>query len=325
MIAAGALVLLAAALAVLQGMFMKHKASIDLYLENSTPVCRIPDLDRGFIPQGLSYWPDTDSILITGYMGLGGSSPIYIVDRSSGLARKILMEKPDGKPFRGHAGGISICGGRVYIAGSTEGCMYALDLKALLSAEDGSTLRAAAKLGLADGEDKIRVSFTSVDRDVLFAGEFRKAPIFLTQPSHAVRTPDGTQKAYLFGAVPDAAGRAEPFCVYSIPDNVQGACFDDGYLYLSQTDGLFSARILCYALDELQPAGVRRVLGKEVPLYLLTESSARKITRVPPMSEEILVVDGRLYILFEAASNRYRIGRKLGLDQLWSTPVSFFR
>lgn len=325
--AAAAILVLALALPLLivQVDRMKHREEIEQYLASSTAFCRIPELDSGFIPQGLSYDPASNSVLLTGYYGRGGNSPIYVIDRQTGSAKKILMQTEDGGAFRGHAGGLSIYGGQVYIAGSTAGCMYAYPLEALLGAEDGGLQNASAKIALKTADDFIRVSFTSENGDLLYGGEFHKAPLFYTHASHAVETKDGRQSAYLFGFTVNGENAAVPQVVYAIPDKVQGACFDGGYLYLSQTDGLLSARILSYRLDELTPAGTKSVLGVEVPLYILSESGAVKSTRIPPMSEEIYVVDGKLLILYESASNRYRIGRKLGLDQVLATPVEFFR
>ena len=67
------------------------------------------------------------------------------------------------------------------------------------------------------------------------------------------------------------------------------------------------------------------MLGREVPLYVLTEGAAQKITPIPPMSEELLAVDGQMYLLYESASNRYLIGKFLGLDSVLATPLSYFR
>lgn len=317
-------VVLLAVLLLLQGSYMKHHDAIDRYLNNSEPLCRIPDIDSGFIPQGLSFDSATGRLLLTGYMGSGGSSPIYVIDAGSGEAKKILMRTADGGRFRGHAGGMSLLDGTVYVAGSTGGCMLAFPLDSLYAAEDGSELRAAVRTDLKSDSDRIRVSFTATDGALLYAGEFCSGPLFHTHPSHAVSTPEGRQKAWLVGFSPDAEGGAVPAIVYSIPDRVQGACFDGSRLYLSRTDSLFSAQVLRYDLDGLVPSGTATVLGRDVPLYILTVGTANKITRIPPMSEELLVVDGRMVILFESASNRYRIGKRLGLDRVLATPLSFF-
>ena len=42
------------------------------------------------------------------------------------------------------------------------------------------------------------------------------------------------------------------------------------------------------------------------------------------MSEEIIVVDGKMYILYESASNRYIIGKWMDLDYVYATPMEYF-
>nr|MCR4586852.1 hypothetical protein [Lachnospiraceae bacterium] len=133
-----------------------------------------------------------------------------------------------------------------------------------------------------------------------------------------------TQKAYVMGYTLDDQGEAIPGCVYSIPDNVQGACFHDGYIYLSQSAGFFPGHVLAYRLEDHKQCGTRKVLDAEVPVYMLTEHNASKITTVPPMNEEITVVGDQMYLLFEAASNRYMVGKMLGLEQVYGAPVAYF-
>ena len=321
-LAAFALIILSAAL-ILQAGKMRYKEELDNYYDISTPLVRIPDIDGGFIPQGICFDP-SGMLIITGYMGNFSPSPIYVVDPSDGSFRKILMADPDGKPMRGHAGGASILGETVFIAGSTGGCMYCFSLKDLLAAEDGDTVKAFARTELKNGEDSIRVSFTGEDASLVYAGEFHRDPLFRTHPSHATRTPYGTQKAYLFGYDPSDALNAVPEKVYVIPDNVQGACFADGYVFLSQSDGISSSLILAYSLDGLERAGTKKVMGKDIPMYILSPEGADRVTRVPPMAEEIYAEDGMMYILYESASNRYRIGKRMGLDYVMGTPLTFF-
>jgi len=317
-----ALLILAAVLLCIRT--MRYEKEIRAYLARSEYACPVPGLEDGFVPQGLAWHPDTDTVLISGYYGMGRKSPVFLVDRSSGDAKQIFLETEDGTPFTGHGGGISILDETVYIAGSTEGCMYRIPLNALLEAEDGGIVRGLKKTSLMTPEDRFTVSFTAQDGDRLYAGEFRSPLFFRTHASHAVRTSGGTQRAYLAGFRAGEDGSLTPEAVYSIPDRIQGACFSDGYLFLSQSQTLFSSRILAWRLEDLSPAGTRKVLGSEVPLYVLTEASAGKATRVAPMSEEIEVRSGRLMILYESASNRYRIGKKYGLDRVLETPLSRF-
>lgn len=304
---------------------MIYSSVLSDYFANSVPVCRVPDLSAGFIPQGLAYDADSDCLFITGYMDNFAQSPIYVIDRKDSTgAKKVNMLTETGDTFKGHAGGVSIFEGQVYIAGSTKACVYSLPAAALLGAGSGEDLAAERCIDLRNKNDFIRASFTSVDDRAVYLGEFHKSPIFYTHRSHLVKQDGVKQKAYLAGFRMEGT-QAVPVCVYSIPDNVQGACFHDGYVFLSRSHGFRPADILAYPLDSIRQEGTRSVLGKEVPLYILTQDNAAKITRVPPMSEEIIVVDGQLLILYEAASNRYMIGKKLGLDQIYATPVEYFK
>ncbi len=305
-------------------MFHMSRFDFQYYLENSDPLCAVPEIENGFVPQGLACYPDTDSLLISGYYGRGKDSPVFVVDAQTGTARKILFETKDGIRYTGHAGGISVYGDHAYIAGSTEGCMYSIPLAELLGAEDGAVLKDAGRVELNNDEDSIRVSFTAADGEFLYAGEFRSEPFFRTHASHRTESDGKTQQAYLFGFSVEDGDAVTPRVVYSIPDRVQGACFCDGSLYLSQSEGMFSSRILSWQLSEVPASGTKKVLGREIPLFILTEGSAVK-TQVAPMAEEIAVRDEKMLILYESASNRYRIGKKYGLDHVMETPLNCFR
>ncbi|MCR5155877.1 MAG: hypothetical protein K6C96_04270 [Butyrivibrio sp.] len=304
---------------------MAYRAEVSSYFDNSIKAFTVPDIDGGYIPQGIAYDSASDNIFLTGYMGNGSDSPIYILNRETGsFIKKIKMQDETGQKFNGHSGGLSVLGDKVYVAGSTKACMYVFSLKELLEAADGSSVAAEQKISLKTDGDFMRVSFTSCDDSLVYAGEFHKGAIFYTHASHLVEDGRIKQKAYLMGFSVDDDS-AVPVKVYSIPDSIQGACFDGDYVYLSQSKGMLSGRILAYNLKELPQAGTRTVLGKEIPLYILSEKNASKITAIPPMCEELVTADGKLYTIFEAASNRYIIGKFMGLKSVYATPVEFFR
>ena len=305
---------------------MIYKSVLSDYFQNSMPALRVPDLSSGFIPQGLACDPDSGCFLITGYMDNWSQSPIYIIDQSSSAnPKRVNMLTEDGGSFRGHSGGLSVMDGRTYIAGSTKACIYSVPMSSLTDAGNGDSLNAEKRISLRTEDDYIRASFTSVDGDILYVGEFHRSPLFYTHRSHLVKQDGVRQKAYLAGFRIDEDMSAVPVCVYSIPDHVQGACFYDGYVFLSRSHGFLPADILSYSLDDLEQSDTRTVLGREVPLYILSESNAEKITVIPPMSEEIVAVNGRMYILYESASNRYIIGKALGLNMVYSTPIEYFK
>ncbi len=283
---------------------------------------RIPEISKGFVPQGISYEESADRFFVTGYYGnMCKASPLFIVDGESGsMLKRIGMAKKDGSPFRGHAGGVTVLEDKVYIAGSTDSCMYVWNTEDIMNAQDSALLPYGEQISLKTAEDDIRVSFTSRDTDgLLYAGEFYKAPLFKTNKKHHLETEAGIQGALLLGfEVED--GIAHPKKVYSIPDSVQGACFDEQYVYLSQSNGVGNSKILVFG-RETGEGDTMTVLGTEVPLYVLTEQNAIREITIPCMSEEIDIRKDDLFIMREAASNRYLIGKFTGAQFVHSIKI----
>ena len=206
---------------------------LDEYFRNSTGAFEIPDITKGFIPQGIAYDQASDSFVLTGYMGNGKESPIYVVDKNDGrLQKKISLMTEKGKKFKGHAGGISIFGDNTYLAGSTDYCFYVFANNDIMGNKDGESLCAQRRIDLKNEKDYIRASFTSVDDSLIYVGEFHKGLLFYTNDTHKVEADGNIQEAFLLGLKVDNECNAVPVCVYSIPDSIQGACFSDGYLYL---------------------------------------------------------------------------------------------
>ena len=309
----------------IMGLFMVYRKELKDYFSNSVSCMTVPGISEGFIPQGLAYDSDTQAFFISGYMGNGKQSPVYVLREQDGIpVKRVDLLTEDGSKFKGHAGGVSVYGDGVFIAGSTQACVYYFPAGTLLNAENGANQKAAERISLRTEDDFIRASFTSVDDSYLYIGEFHKGFVFYTHKSHLVEHDGIRQKAYLAGFRLSGNGQLVPACVFSIPDDVQGACFAQGHVFLSQSHGFLPSSILSYSLSGLEQAGTKRVLGQDVPLYVLSEHNATKKTKVPPMSEEITIVDGNMYILYEAAANRYRIGKKLGLDKIYATPLDYF-
>lgn len=61
--------------------------------------------------------------------------------------------------------------------------------------------------------------------------------------------------------------------------------------------------------------------GKEVPIYYLDKSNLVNTVTVPPMSEEIVYKDGKIYIMCESASNKYIFGKLTSGRKLLSWQV----
>lgn len=84
---------------------------------NGNPDYLIPGQSENMIPQGLTYWPEKDWVLISSYdKKKNNPSAIFALDRETGkfVAQFNLYEK-DGKPWKCHAGGIGVSEYNLYI------------------------------------------------------------------------------------------------------------------------------------------------------------------------------------------------------------------
>lgn len=302
------------------GISRVNKRALEKFYKCSSQAFHIPDINKFFIPQGIAYNPDTDEILVTGYMTNGKASPIYVIDRESGSLKKSLyMLYSDGKKFKGHAGGIAVYNGKVYIAGSTKYCMYVIDSETIKSASDGANVYFSDVVDLKNQKDYMRVSFTGYDGEYLYAGEFHKDPLFYTYEGHNVETANGIQKGLVVGfSLEGNIATAQK--AYSIADNVQGVEFDEQYVYLSVSHGYNNSKLMVYRRYE-ESSKELLVLGKSVPLFNLDDESLVAEYDLPPMSEEICIIDGKMYIMCEAASNRYIMGKFYDADYIYAVDL----
>ena len=59
---------------------------------------------------------------------------------------------------------------------------------------------------------------------------------------------------------------------------------------------------------------------KKIPLYVMGEADLFRTVSAPPMAEELVYLDGKVYVMNESASNKYVFGRFLS-----GTYVSAFK
>ena len=64
--------------------------------------------------------------------------------------------------------------------------------------------------------------------------------------------------------------------------------------------------------------------GSDVPLYFFGEETLHASRSVPCMSEGIFVKEGRLFVLFESACNKYKTFVRRRTKQIISLPPEFF-
>ena len=79
-----------------------------------------------------------------------------------------------------------------------------------------------------------------------------------------------------------------------------------------------------FLYNEPKQEGEITVLGQTVPRYVLDSSVLRKDIKLAPMSEEIVVVDGKLYTMCESATNKYIFGKFTSAKYCYATDLAAY-
>ncbi len=298
------------------------------YYQNSEQAFVIPGLDDGYVPQGFCYDQEENWFLATGYMNDHSCSPVYIIDKESGNSDKMVyLKKPDGSDYTGHGGGIALWKNYVYIADGGENALYVYDYNQLKTAENGGSITSIGTFGTESSKtDYVKPSCVEVYGDKIVIGEFFREGDYPTPDAHKITTPNGDNNTALalefsldegfeFGINPT------PEKAYSLREQVQGITFYNGKMLLSTSWGLSFSHIYIYDMEKCA-TGTTTALGKEVPLVYLDGTSLVKDLQIPPMSEEMAVVDGKLYVSCESASNKYIFGKLTGGKWCYATDLS---
>lgn len=304
------------------GVNVFFRARVSDYYKYSERSFRIPDISKGYIPQGLDYDDLSGDFYLTGYMGDGSASPIYIVNKETGkLERKVLMANPSGSDFTEHAGGLKLYQGKLYVAGGTDNCLYVFNPSEIREAKNGDSVAYSDTVALAKAGDDIRVSFVGNDDHYIYAGEFYKKDSYPTNDMHVIPTSNGENRALIVGMTLDG-NVATPQVVYSIPNEIQGMAFNDGCLYLTRSWAVSFSDLYVYDLSTIKQSGTHKVLGKDTPLYILDETVEKAHLKMAPMAEEIDFAGGKMYTSCESASDKYIFGKLYFAKKIVATDVN---
>ncbi len=281
------------------------------FYRNADKEFKIPGLWTGSVPQGFEYLEDTKTFLYTGYQkDKVSATVVYIMpENGEGEAREIKLLNDDGTPYTGHAGGITVNGDTTFIA--TSG---GLDIFNTTDILDGDAVaKQSGKI-----EVDFDVAFCEVHDGKLYVGNFYRAVDYETPESHHMETPCGDKNTaviyeYTLRTDNELPARSVPDKVYSIRDAVQGLTFDEkGRMILSTSWGLSKSHLYIYNVPSYVVDDGFTVNGIKVDLcYLDTNSLAQDIV-APPMAEELVYLDGKVYIMNEAASMKYIFGKLTG-------------
>lgn len=297
------------------------------YYRNSEKTFVIPGLSDGMILQGLAYDTDSGDFYITGYRTDGQASQVSLVNKESGReVKRLWLADENGQVFTGHVGGLTVNGAYVYVADNTG--LLVFSREEMQKAADGDSVRALGGFRTEADGDSLGVAFMHAENGYLYVGEFYREANYPTPDSHKYTTVAGDKNTALILAYrldETAEFGISPVVekAYSIPGLVQGMCLDaQGRICLSTSYGPAFSHIYLY--NEPKQEGEITVLGQTVPRYVLDSSVLRKDIKIAPMSEEIVVVDGKLYTMCESATNKYIFGKFTSAKYCYATDLAAY-
>ena len=282
----------------------------------------IPGLDEGFVPQGLEYEQGNDIFLISGYMANGSASRVYVVN---GEEVNYVTFSFNGESLTNHFGGITTDGTGVWIGG--EGNVYYLKLESLLS-ENADVVEVEDVFMAPNGADCLTV----YNGNYLIVGEFYREGSYDTDPSHHITTESGRENTAVSFAYQinnnDPYGLLEntnPAFALSTTSQVQGIVITTDQIILSTSYSLPSSTLYFYDnILEIETVSPERRefegLTDAVDTYILDEP--KSTLSAPPMTEEIAVKDGSLYILFENACSKYNMFTRVNFENVYSLSLA---
>lgn len=282
----------------------------------------VPEIASGFVPQGLEYCEEQELFLISGYMHPSGEAKVFVVE-PEGNYREVNILNSDGSSFNSHAGGISLYGDYVYIAGN--GKCYVFLSEEILSPEKQYVY------SLGDFSTYNSSSFCCVKDGYLYIGEYYYGIKYDTAETHHVITPAGDENhavimAFLLNESLRFGVNTVPQKAYSIADRVQGMSItDDGKLIMSASGIFQCSQLYFYDYGKVLSGETGQLdLGDSfIPLYYCDSSALTDIMEILPKSEGITISDHKMYMLFESASNRFFYGKIIGGQYVYSLPITY--
>lgn len=288
-------------------------------LKKANKEWEISGLSEGFVPQGITFFEGAKIFLISGYMSGKKPSRVYVVDKVAGKTLKwVNFLTKSGEKFFGHSGGICTFGEYGYL--SSEGKILRFKLKDVLDAQNGAEVKFDFEMKTENGAD-----FCYAESGLLWVGEFYKMGKFETDPTHHIILSDGSGQsavAFAFRLSENGVPQGVPEKALSLPSITQGMCFASGRIFLSTSFALQKSKLLEYENVFLKKASNYIVFkDKKVPLWTLENKFLRKFKVLPPMAEEIVFADGKIYILFESAAKKYKYFMRTRLKNVHSLKV----
>ena len=331
--------LIVLAMLVILGFKAYDRIKYDSFYDEAKVEFYIPGLMEGYVPQGFDYLEEEKVFLACGYMSNDEASRIYVIDEDGDKFYYKELKTTVGDPYTGHTGGIAYYGDYVYITGDTG--IDVFDMNEIL---DNNGKPAYCRGEISTEKYGINPAFCFVYDEELYVGEFHRDEDYQTDITHHIKTPAGDENKALMisfdlardtlkshfgiaGEVPGEKLEPTPSSAYSIPSFVQGACITtDGKIVLSTSWGLSTSNLYIYDFKKINSSTdsikAKEIYGDKleyaIPFHYVDSANQVDTIKAPPMAEEIVYMDGKIWIMNESASNKYIFGKFTTGNNLYS-------
>ena len=313
---------------VLLGVKVGEKLIFSSFYSNAEKEFKMPGTGDNLVQQGMVYIEEKDLILVCGYMSDNTASRVYTLSRDGKVLSITQLKNEDGSDYTGHTGGIEYFDGYVYITEGTgeKGYDGGLDVFPLDDFITGK--EASSKIGRVKTYNN--PSCCHIYNGYMLVGEYFREVDYETSDSHRIDTPAGDKNTALTmvfkmdKSITDNFGMSnEPVSCISTTDAVQGIyTIDDDKIVLSTSWGLSASNLYFYDMSKVTKGETNiQVDDLDIPVYYLDSVSLTETVKAPPMSEEMLYLDGRLFILNESACNKYIFGKFMSGNYMYSYEI----
>lgn len=300
-----------------------EEAAFGNFLSRAEKGFVIPGLNEGLIPQGMAYSEQSGLIYISGYYSAELPSVITAIDAETHeLCAEYFLYREDGSAFMSHVGGLAAVGDTLYVSAALDNdgsySIAALPIDAL-TGRGSFDLTVSSRLAVP-----VSPSFLSCSGGYLWLGNFYHPSAGYELPPLIGETTEGFG-CYMLGYDVSRDLAAEggdylvPDLILAAPDRIQGACYAEGRVLLSQSYGRRNNSTLYeYALDLTSPPDSSLMLaGREIPVYILRDSRLLSAVTAMPMTEAVCAMPtGGTLVLFESGALHYSDG-KFRTDCVW--------
>ena len=281
----------------------------------------MPGLDTSFVPQGLDYNEKHSKFLVSGYMANGDGSRIYIVDGNTYNCEKYVTVELDEELACDHFGGITSYQNTIWVTGTNS--VFRINMVDVLNTINGHSVEALDEFLIPNNTD-----FLTVYNNKLVVGEFYRQKSFETDPSHAVKTQNGTNRALGFVYNINEHNKygvnsTTPEYAISLPDIVQGMCLNkDGNIVLSTSYSIFDSHLYIHKnILESNNYTTIKIADQSIKTYILDNTTLLDNITCPAMTEEVALVNDRVFVGFENASSKYKLVNRVRSKYIYSLGI----